>query len=54
MTANINILKNKLLTDKNSHLPAEESESSSDWLLAELPDASSEDSIIELANEWWT
>jgi len=38
----------------NSMLPAEESESASDCSPAELQEASSEDSINELANEWWT
>jgi len=40
-----------LFACNDRQLPVDESESSSDWLPAELQDASSEDSIIELANE---
>lgn len=48
------MLLGKLFTRNDWQLPADESESSSDWLPAELQDASSEDSINELANEWCT
>jgi len=47
-------VKSKEIRFNERQLPVEESESSSDRSPAELQDASSDDSISELANEWWT